>query len=270
MVSGNVSAAATEQTSLGFFEEPATSRLLEFDADFTPSGVVLQQMLNLRHNVMWPYRPDPTILDPSAGTGVMGRCARMIWPEATIVGVEIREEEAMKLEDRYDELIVGAFQEVDLAKLVKRFGLFDIIVTNPPFGQWEDYWKIVLELVAENGCVSLLGLDSWGQRSESGYDLFEQSPPTSQYRVTGTINYRGGALNPKNGKPYGVDMRDYSWWTTKHDGLHRRGWHAENLPRLQSELRRWRLPTYPGCEPQPFLDAIYDNVLSCMGEYLPC
>lgn len=240
----------------GFGFEPGgldPERLREHDADFTPTAVALQWLLYLRDQVgLEPQR----ILDPSAGPGIFGRCARVVWPEARIVAVEIRWEELENLRRYYDSTSIHDF----LTWTCVGESPFDLIVTNPPFRLWASYLRRCLELLAPNGYISFLGLNGIGQRSESGTELFEEHAPVRQSRVTGSIGFRDmDGFNVK-GKPNGTDLRDYSWWTFQKDATGPGAWLGENLPRLDTPLRQWR-KNRPGTETKREFSAIEKQVV---------
>ena len=96
----------------------------------------------------------------------------------------------------------------------------------------------------------LLGLSTWGQ-SADGVDLFREFMPAFQVRVGGRIGFRGPGTNPKTGKPWGVDQRDYSWWIWA-PGMRSpsfngdRYWRTLQLPVLPTAQRTWRIK--PGTE----------------------
>jgi hypothetical protein len=231
-----------EQGAFGFDAGgPDNARLLEMDADFTPTGVVLQYMLDLRDR----HRINPSvILDGAAGPGVFGRCARYVWPEAAIIGVELRSEEGPHLQGLLDQGVYDAMHVgVDFREYATRVeGVegYDLIVTNPPFTLWSEYVTHSRPLLNDGGLISLLGLNGWGQRSTDGAKFFDCCPPDRQSRICGSIGFRGDRTNPKTGKLYGTDTRDYSWWTWMGDDVEGGGWITENLPRLESPLRKWK------------------------------
>jgi hypothetical protein len=233
---------AAEQGAFGFdVGGPDNARLLEMDADFTPTGVVLQYLIDLRER----HRLNPSsILDGAAGPGVFGRCARYVWPDAVIVGVELRGEEATHLGEMLDQGVYNALHVgVDFreyAQSVVGVERFDLAVTNPPFTLWREYVELTRPLLNDHGLLSLLGLNGWGQRSTDGSVFFEQCSPDRQSRICGSIGFRGDRTNPKTGKLYGTDTRDYSWWSWMGEELDGGGWITENLPRLESPLRRWK------------------------------
>ena len=247
----------TAQSDFSFRSgEPDHEHLRSFDADFTPEPVVLQFLTTLRDSGLEAHR----ILDPAAGAGVFGKVAREVWPNAFIEAIEPRYEELPYLGRYYDKIHHSTFIDAirdDQLSCGPGMNLprYDLIATNPPFSLWREFVRQSLPLIWR-GRLALLGLTSWGSRSEDGYDLFEEWKPDRQSRIPGTINFRGPGVNPETGKKWSTDARDYCWWQwakgPEHlsrirgrrpgrDGL---TWVAENLPRLQGHERRWK--TKPG------------------------
>ena len=109
----------------------------------------------------------------------------------------------------------------------------------------------------------MLGLNELGTRGEASRDLWKRCPPLYQWRIGGTLKFRVGK-NPKTGKPWGADMRSYSWWVWQLvDGEFVRAddredeeqdedrppvWLAEDLPTLTAGERQWKIK--PGREPR--------------------
>lgn len=232
----------SEQTDLGFKTGAADpDRLRQFEVDRTPTPVVRQLMQYLEAEF-------PTtgkrlkILDPSAGSGVFGKCAAEAWPGSHRIAVEPREEERRWLERHY--------QLTELATLQQYVGYLpspvDLVTGNPPFTLWRMFVTLGRAMLKSPGLVVLLGLDDWGQSAE-GVEFFEEHPPFFQRRITGRLNMRGPGNNPKTGKPWASDMRGYSWWCwDHHDRDPVTGWHCENLPLLEAHEREWKIE--PGRE----------------------
>lgn len=77
------------------------------------------------------FTPD-RICDPGAGTGVWCKAARAKWPNAYIIGIEIREDATAP--DWVDEWAVGSFTDPRMTFATK----FDLVIGNPPYGDPED------------------------------------------------------------------------------------------------------------------------------------
>jgi hypothetical protein len=238
------------QGSFGFAPgafEIAPERLKEFEVDCTPGPIVQQGfesyfwMLGTQKCQVLPKR----ILDLCAGSGVFGQQARKFFPDAEIVAVEIRKEERANLDRHYDEVHIGDFREGPW------LGHFDLVVTNPAFSLFTDALSNGLEATTPTGVVMLLGLNELGTRGSASRQAFTKSPPLWQWRIAGTVGFRGPGTNPKTGKPWGCDTRSYSWWVWQRvaDGLKRWphvGRAALELPLLGPRERTWR--RRPGTE----------------------
>jgi hypothetical protein len=89
------------------------------------------------------------------------------------------------------------------------------------------------------------------QRGRVGREIWRRYPPAVQWLVAGTVDFRGGNVNPKAsakaGKPvkYGADTHDYcaTLWLRRHTGPTQ----LVLLPELASSERKW-FP-FPGARP---------------------
>ena len=128
------------------------------------------------------------------------------------------------------------------------------MVTNPAFSLTLKLLPKLLAKVRAGGFIVLLGLNELGSRGGASRDLWDLYPPFEQWRIFGTLRFRNG-INPDTGRPWGTDMRSYSWWVWRADGrggalpldIHdptaRR---TVELPKLPAPLRRWTV--IPGRE----------------------
>lgn len=102
----------------------------EHDLYETPEYAVRQaiQLVNddFSEQGDWPPR---RVLDIGAGNGVWGEVARSFWPDATIIGVEIRD---TPKNDCYDYWLKGDF--FDWLGRLQMLERFDLITGNLPFG----------------------------------------------------------------------------------------------------------------------------------------
>jgi phospholipid N-methyltransferase len=243
------------QTDMGFATgEPDHGRLREHSADFTPRPVV-DQFANLLLGILADVGGEEfTMLDPAAGSGVFGQSfravARRLAMKSSIHAYELREEEKPHLARHYDEVTIGDALTIDLERISQPDSdvwlsdlSYDLIVTNPPFHLWREYLTTFRRRLNANGVMAFLGLSTWGQRSKDGVSLFEDEVyrPHREYRITGTLGFRGPGVNPENGKKWGTDTRNYSWWLWKaesnddEEGI----WSCRNLPLLDGSDRRW-------------------------------
>ena len=241
------------------------ARLRAFEADLTPEGVVQQffewlveslRPLSEERNKDW--RPEvSTFLDPAAGSGCYGKVARRFFPDARIVGIEIRPEERAYLERAgYDEVIVGDARRV-LAELREAGRRFDVIATNSAFSLFPEYVRLCVPLLEPGsynivggerepaGTLALLYLSQWGQAAEH-WPLIEEHCPFSQVRVGGRVKFRTG-INPDTGKPWGADSREYCHWVWKPFPSPKvKAWRCYQLPPLEQHDRAWTVR--PGTE----------------------
>lgn len=84
----------------------------------TPMGLVTACL-----SKMGPWQPD-TVLDVGCGYGAWGRGARVAWPDARIVGVDIVPR--LPVEHPYNNFYRNDFLDIDPGK-------FDFIIGNPPY-----------------------------------------------------------------------------------------------------------------------------------------
>ena len=232
---------ALSQADLGFVAggiEP--ERLKAFEVDCTP-GPVVRQMFE-----QWGVeRSGLKILDLCAGSGVFGQQARDVLGDAieSLTAVEIRSEERPNLERWYDEVRIGDLREqTDL-------GEFDLIVGNPAFSFWLDALTLAQSVRVSHGAVVMLGLNELGTRGSASRGAWEKHPPAQQWRIAGTLGFRGPGKNPETGKRWGTDTRSYSWWVWRNPGVWGSTpgvWLARDLPPLSAQERTWR--ARPGTE----------------------
>lgn len=75
------------------------------------------------------------ILDPGCGDGVWGRAARAKWPNAIIVGVDIRH---VQHDSAYTYTFLLSGKNFMFPETLAGFGKFDLIMGNPPYGdEWD-------------------------------------------------------------------------------------------------------------------------------------
>lgn len=253
----------TEQVALGLEDGavPASfeRRLRLHGADFTPRAVAAQAL----HRLLSSSRPPRRVLDICAGAGVYSSEAKAIararGVDLHVTAIELREEERRFLEHNADVAIIGDWS------LATELEPFDLIVGNPAFPIWPLALPQLLRCLTPAGLICALFHNGLGQRAaaegEGGesFELLDEYPPFAQWRIRGPISFRGKAqINPKTGKPYGADVRDYSHWLwsqypfnglrpdlrlTGGSGL---GWITCDLPRLPSASLRWDVR--PGTE----------------------
>jgi hypothetical protein len=252
--------------------EPDHARLREHSADFTPRPVVDQFAQAILGAMETSGVQSFTMLDPAAGAGVFGQSfravARRLAMESSIHAYELREEERPNLERHYDEVTIGDALTIQAGLVsalehepvstkgdwLERWNAlhYDLIVTNPPFHLWKEYLIAYRNRLDERygagGVLAFLGLSTWGQRSREGVKLFQDAKyrPFAEFRITGTLGFRGPGVNPETGKKWGTDTRNYSWWVWKAEPSEAPSWACSNLPLLDGSERRWT--TRPGTD----------------------
>lgn len=224
-------------------------RLREFEVDCTP-GPVVRQGFETLVDVFVPV-PRLRVLDLCAGSGVFGQQARRVLDRPHLTAVEIRPEERPNLERWYDDVRIGDLRSVEL-------GEFDLVVGNPAFTLWVPALENAVGALAPQGVVMLLGLNELGSRGSESRGAWNRWVPAWQWRIAGTIGFRGPGLNPKTGKPWGCDSRSYSWWVWQRPhgwampraaaqmGKIAAAWRAMDLALLSAAERSWS--TRPGTE----------------------
>lgn len=206
------------------------TRLEEYQVDLTPGHLVLQVLSAVADHIpLHPLDrriPPRTMLDPSAGAGIWARCVRDLWPDCSTLSLEVRPEEERNLERNSDDFLITRFEDWRPPSVLTRF---DLIATNPPFRhlapkKGEGWIPRLLNLLDPyHGVLILYALNDLGQRSKAGSKLFQDHPPTAQFRIPGAVAHR------EDGK---VDLRSYSAWV----------WHSANT----EPCRMYDLPMIPG------------------------
>jgi SAM-dependent methyltransferase len=121
------------------------------DAYHTPPALALLICEHLRDAL--DVRP-ASILEPGCGRGSFLRAARLIWPDAEILGVEL------------NPALVEASRALNAARIEQRdFALmggsgmserFDLVVGNPPFKHAEEFTRHGLTMLNECGVVAFI------------------------------------------------------------------------------------------------------------------
>lgn len=224
-------------------------RLEDYEAFFTPVPVAQQAAKRVIDPLMgddWTRKP--RILDPSAGSGSYGLAIRRLYgSKVELVSIEPREEERENLLRLSDDVFSGLLQDY----LSTSPEPFDVIIGNPPFSLVYHFVRWSFDYGLTKNVVVLLALSSLGQ-SGAGAKAFRLHRPMEQWRIQGRIGFRGPGVNPKTGKKWGVDQRDYSHWLwSGAGGKVPRGmpvsWLTTNLPELPTSQRTWTVR--PGTEP---------------------
>jgi hypothetical protein len=237
-----------QQALLGDEHDRHTARLRQHEADFTPYHVAEQPLLYLRDKLGFTPR---AVIDPSAGAGVYCKAVRTVWPRADVYAIEPREEEHVHLQ-RWAHIASASTLQEWMADVADHYrGAFDLMSTNPPFTMMADFAAAGRELGCEK--TLLLGTNDWFQRGEEKLETARTlgllEALSRQLLIPGAIDFRGGAINPRNGKPFGADAKSYSNWLWDLHACTPEGerWVVEVLPRLCGQQRKWR-GQRPGAE----------------------
>lgn len=134
--------------------------------------------------------PAPRILDVGAGDGRWGMVARRYWPDATIVGVEIRDVEAEAAwRKNYDYWLHCNFLSLK-AVPYDCPDQFDVIIGNPPFKIAQRLVKRCIANLAPSGYLNFLlrlgflcgqrrNRDFWPSYEVQHFDLCPKRPSFS-------------------------------------------------------------------------------------------
>lgn len=239
----------TEQASFNV-EDGAEddSEFRERSADFTPYPVIRQGMEWVRSR--YGLEDGLHHVDQCAGAGSFSVVSKEVFG-GTSDGYEIRASEREHLVRNCGRYGIGNVLDHDLGRRACLFA------TNPAFPILEELLRQALESAKLGAVVMYLGLSDWGQRGEELSALWHEFPPHAQARISGAISFRGKQINPKTitkkcpqGKPFGSDMRSYSWWVWIADGeggcRSNGSWVCSTLPRLLGPDRKWKVR--PGTE----------------------
>lgn len=246
--------------------------LAEAEVDCTPAGTAVQLGLIAAEEVPRIVAAK-VIADVGAGSGIWGQVARLVAPEAQILGLEKRESEIAGLCQRgdYDRIVHAGFSAEAIRALAGGLKI-DVVLSNPPFSvafNPKAPWWLALRdagVLAEDAIVALFGLTQAMQGREA-VDVLRRWSPALQIRCGGRPEFRphGGrtwAPIPKRrrvpGGPThewrenGGDSREYCLWVWDmrygHD-LRRPAWRTVQAPVLPAELRRWEEGSVPGTYP---------------------
>lgn len=206
----------------------------------TPGHVVEQGLWSARllAGVTSPRR----ILDLGAGSGPFGQRAARVWPEATRMAVEIREDELKGLSRHYEQVLVGdMFAET---APLRRYAP-QLVVSNPPYSLALAALLLALSIVAIGGHVLFFVRSTFGS-AEEAWEQLREAPPVHEFSVAGRPNMRNG--NNDKGVPFGGDFVPHTWLLFQRGHQPRRpAWVRHPLPRLAADDLAWTVA--PGSEP---------------------
>lgn len=244
-----------------------------YDVDMTPPPVARMCLKELqaiveRHDLPEDERPAPprTIVDLGAGSGCWSMVARELWPNAEIIAVEIRAEEAVNLAAWCDKIVIGDIREggpttigevtpYTSATLEKLPPSIDLAIGNIPFSLVDTTMKLKPDgtphkcrglafeafvlgmrhrLSTDDGRVALFVPASWWQRGEKPARLAQDNPPCEQMNVPLGIKFRLKGSG---------DSLCYTQFTWSRRSRGRR-WATWDMALLDSSDRQWK--TVPG------------------------
>jgi len=226
-----------------------------------------------RHRLVSPPRPAIRGLGLCTGFGVWESelRRRADWP-IHITGIEIDPTKREHAEKWCDDVVTTDVVE-ELRAMAARGETADFALGNPAFtllapaaapsrkSDKPGAYAARLDCAVENSLVALalavapalllFTQTQSFQRGRVGREIWRRYTPAVQWLVSGTVDFRGGNINPKAsakaGKPvkYGADTHDYcaTLWLRGYTGTT----HLELLPELASHDRKW-LP-FPGARP---------------------
>jgi hypothetical protein len=202
---------------------------------------------------------------------------RADWP-ITVTGIELDHTKLEHAEKWCDEVVINDVL-AELREMALRGQTFDFALGNPAFtllapaaapkrkSDKPGAYEARLDRAVENSLVALalavapalllFHQTQSFQRGRVGREIWRRYPPAVQWLVSGTVDFRGGNINPKAsakasakaGKPvevkYGGDTHDYcaTLWLRGHSGPTE----LMLLPELASSDRKW-IP-FPGARP---------------------
>lgn len=110
---------------------------IEHDAYMTPPTLVEEIVAKLVKLIAStnPAREAPRIIEPSCGDGEFIAALRTRFPNATVVGVDIREDRRTKIEAMSAKFVGMDFLTIPLDALAEA----DLFVTNPPFALFREF-----------------------------------------------------------------------------------------------------------------------------------
>ncbi|MCY0994682.1 methyltransferase [Nannocystis sp. ILAH1] len=176
------------------------------------------------------------ILDLGAGAGVWGQRARLVFPEAEIMGVEIRRSER-RAARHYDQMIWGDYLAPRTLRAIGDFRP-DLVVSNPPFTLARHTLLAGLDAVTRQAGLVLLLLRSTFGDSEEDDQQLRRCPAVESWDIPGRLHLRSG-VNEAGDALSGDYVRHMFYLA----GPWRYGaaptWPRHMLPPLPSAWLRW-------------------------------
>lgn len=131
-----------------------------------------------------PYHVKPEcILDPGAGTGVWGKAARKLYPEAMITGVDIRPETMRP--SSYNFWVHGDFLLMD------KQPAFDLVIGNPPYNRAEQFIRHSMAMLEPLGHLILLLRLNFLEGQSRSKGLYRHFPPKKVVVRSSRVSFTG-------------------------------------------------------------------------------
>ena len=218
-------------------------RMRVHEADLSPPDMAGQSCWAIE-TVMggrWDDKGPARVLEPTCGAGVFAAAARAQWPHAEVVGVEARGEEEQHVAANCHRYWIG--DTFAAPKTIAEPESYDLVITNPPFSLIVELLPYCLTLVRPGGLVAFVCRLTWGDKPEADRLWRPPFALTSVMEFAGRWRFRVG-LNPKTGKPYGVDSVGYRllvWRRDERQPTQRvLSIPSHRLEPLPAACRRWR------------------------------
>lgn len=254
--------AAEAETQRMAAELVQHDRMRVHEADLSPPDMAGQSCWAIE-TVMggrWDEKGPARVLDPTCGAGIFPAAARAQWPGAEIVGCEARIEEEPHVAHNCNRYYIGDFFSIFQDRGGE--GLFDLVITNPPFSLIVELLPRCLELVRPGGLVAFVCRLTWGDKPEADQLWRPPFALTSVMEFAGRWRFRVG-LNPKTGKPYGVDSVGYRLLIWRRDERQPAetvlSIPSHRLDLLPAACRRWR-KTAGGLWVKPGTEYLHDDL----------
>lgn len=168
------------------------------DFDFYPTPLaVAQDALTYI-----PLTTNPTcILDPGAGTGVWGKAARVLFPKATITGVDLR---PVPKAPAYNFWFNGDFLLMDATPA------FDLVIGNPPYKYAEQFVRQSFKLLEQGGYLVMLLRLNFLESQTRATGLWRQHPPLEVVVSSKRVSFTGDGKTNATAYAYFIWQKGYT------------------------------------------------------------
>lgn len=206
------------------------SPLEVFHEAYYMSGPVAEQGMRALCSLLQArgQRLPEVVVEIGAGSGTIAQRGRLVLPEASFIGVEIRgAAEESHAARHYDEWIVGDFRDV-------RVPSADLYVFNAPYSQQQETVQFSLGRTRPGGHVLSFARATWGT-SQEGAAFLRRHVPAENWIIPGRCDLLGGGTDDAS-----ADFVGHCWWlwdvpATAGPAL----WGTRLLELLPEQMRRW-------------------------------